>query len=196
VAHRAGVSAAWARQSASVCAETFTAAAPASRGPDREDLRSYSQVRHAVDHRDLRDLFVADLDRFRDLRRRLTTTPVERRYAEWQRVGDETLVEASPSRTASGREIRVRDDGGDRVMRPRCWGTAVYPLVYRAVYQVPAFATNIAPKVPPRSRREEAQIPACCWLPTRLCSRLSTLRDSHDRRAEGASAKSRRTNRF
>jgi hypothetical protein len=37
-------------------------------------------------------LSVPDLDRFRELRRRLTTASVERVYAEWQRVGEAALV--------------------------------------------------------------------------------------------------------
>ncbi len=76
-----------------VFATTFTTARPAMGAPDREDLRWFFRARQAVDRGDLRNLSVADLDRFRELRRRLTTAPVERVYAEWQRVGEAALVD-------------------------------------------------------------------------------------------------------
>jgi hypothetical protein len=62
--------------------------------PDRDELRWFFTARQAVDQGDLRGLSVADLDRFRDLRSRLTTAPFERLYVEWQRAGDGALAEA------------------------------------------------------------------------------------------------------
>ena len=60
---------------------------------DREDLRRFFRARQCVDRDDQRTLSHADLNRFRELRRRLTTAPVERVYAEWQRIGDAALAD-------------------------------------------------------------------------------------------------------
>ena len=75
-----------------VFARMFRAPAPTDAGPGRGDLAWFFRVRQAVDRHDFHGLAVADLDRFRDLRRRLSTAAAERVYVEWQRVGDAALV--------------------------------------------------------------------------------------------------------
>jgi hypothetical protein len=63
-----------------------------SGGPDPDDLRWLFRARQAVDCGDLRDLSVADLDRFRDARHRWRTAPIVRLYGAWQRDGDAVLT--------------------------------------------------------------------------------------------------------
>lgn len=82
-----------------VFARTFTTPSNATGGASHEDLRWFFRARQAVDRGDLRELSVADLDRFRALRRELTTASLERLYAEWQEVGDSVLADASPLAT-------------------------------------------------------------------------------------------------
>jgi hypothetical protein len=88
-----------------VFGRTLGAAVTPTAEPARADLAWFFRARGAVDRGDLRDLSVADLDRYRALRRRLTTAPVERLYVEWQRVGDTALVDAQ--RATSDRRTRL-----------------------------------------------------------------------------------------
>jgi hypothetical protein len=74
-----------------VFAKTFETPGRLLVEPNGDDLRWFFGARQAVEADDLRDLSIKDLDRFRELRHRLTGAAVERLYAAWQRDGDAGL---------------------------------------------------------------------------------------------------------
>jgi hypothetical protein len=70
------------------------------------DLAWFFRTRTAVDRGDFDVLTAKDLDRFRDLRERLSTAPIERLYVQWQQAGDAVL--ATPLSAEPEMDIRTR----------------------------------------------------------------------------------------
>ncbi len=77
--------------SRTVFAKMFETAGRSAVEANGADLRWFFRARQAVDASDFRDLSITDLDRFRELRQRLTGAAVERLDATWQREGDAGL---------------------------------------------------------------------------------------------------------
>jgi hypothetical protein len=115
-----------------VFARTFAAPPDSSTGAAPDDLRWFFRVRQAVDRGDLRDLSVAELDRFRDARQRWSTAPIERLYAAWQRHGDEALGANTAQRPISERLVPTADL--DRLT------THLLPFRYSQVGSMPGVA--------------------------------------------------------
>lgn len=58
---------------------------------NREDLLWFFRARLAIDRNELKDLSVADLNRYRDLRQSLATVDIEPLFASWKTLGDAAL---------------------------------------------------------------------------------------------------------
>jgi len=89
----------------------FGASPAAGSDRPRAELSWYFATRRAVEASDLKNLSVADLDRYRDLRRQLSSAAVERLYVAWQQSGDAALAPAnaaSPFAQASDVRDRLR----------------------------------------------------------------------------------------
>jgi hypothetical protein len=94
------------KESAEVFDRMFLHQRPVASIVGHDDLIWFFRARSAVERRDLREFSVADLDRYRDQQRVLTTAEVERLYAEWQRIGDAALAQAD--RAVAFADLRAR----------------------------------------------------------------------------------------